>query len=222
MRIVIIEDNKSLARGLSHRLRDSGHAVDILYEGDDGNAFLAEEGADLVILDINLPGQSGFDVLKKMRARGDHTPVLLLSARGDTKDRVEGLDLGADDYLVKPFEAEELEARVRALSRRRKSEESVFIRIGDLQFDKGARRLFHNNVPLELPRRELSVLECLLDRRGQLVPKRKLLDHVYGLDAEVEEKVVEIYISRLRKRLEGFRVTIRTARGLGYYLEEAS
>ncbi|WP_417684866.1 response regulator transcription factor [Roseibium sp.] len=221
MRIVIIEDNKTLARGLSHRLKDAGHAVEMLHDGEDANTFLLEEDADLVILDINLPGQDGFEVLKKMRARGDNTPVLLLSARGETKDRVKGLDLGADDYLVKPFEADELEARVRALSRRRKSCDAVFSSIGRLQFDKGARRLFHDGIALELPRRELAVFECLLDRRGQLVPKSMLLDHVYGLDAEVEEKVVEIYISRLRKRLEGFGVTIRTARGLGYYLEEA-
>ncbi|MBD1545650.1 response regulator transcription factor [Roseibium aggregatum] len=220
MRIVIIEDNKTLARGLSHRLKDIGHAVDLLHDGSDGDSFLADEGADLVILDINLPGKDGLEVLKNLRGRGDNTPVLLLTARGETKDRVTGLDLGADDYLVKPFEAEELEARVRALARRRNTDGGAPIKVGKLQFDRGARRLFRDGAAMELPRRELAVLECLIDRRGQLVPKRTLADHVYGLGTEIEEKVIEIYISRLRKRLEGHGLKIRTARGLGYYFEE--
>ncbi len=184
------------------------------------DAAEAVRGADLVILDINLPGKDGLEVLKNLRSRGDNTPVLLLTARGETKDRVTGLDLGADDYLVKPFEAEELEARVRALARRRNTDGGTLIKVGKLQFDRGARRLFRDGMAMELPRRELAVLECLIDRRGQLVPKRTLADHVYGLGTEIEEKVIEIYISRLRKRLEGHGLKIRTARGLGYYFEE--
>ncbi|MBO6759243.1 MAG: response regulator transcription factor [Roseibium sp.] len=222
MRIVIVEDNKTLASGLGHRLRDLGHAVDILEDGFDGDQFLADEGADLVILDINLPGLSGLEVLKNLRGRGDTTPVLLLTGRGETSDRVTGLDLGADDYLVKPFEIEELEARIRALSRRRGTETSHVVQIGPLQFDRGARRLFRDGAAVDLPRRELAVLECLLDRRGQLVPKRVLADHVYGLGAEVEEKVIEIYISRLRKRLAEHDLMIKTVRGLGYYFDDGS
>lgn len=220
MRIAIIEDNKPLAQGIGHRLRDQGHAVDILHDGDDGDAYLAKQGADLVILDINLPSRNGLDVLKRMRGRGDNAPVLLLTARGETRDRVTGLDLGADDYLVKPFETEELEARLRALLRRRQGEKAVIDQVGALRFDRGARRLSSGDTVLDLPRRELSVFECLLDRRGQLVSKSALADHVYGTGADIDEKVVEIYISRLRKRLEPFGLRIRTARGLGYLLED--
>lgn len=220
MRIAIIEDNRALARGIGHRLRDQGHAVDILHDGDDGDAFLAADGADMVVLDINLPGRSGLDILKNMRGRGDNTPVLLLTARGDTRDRVAGLDLGADDYLVKPFETEELEARLRALFRRRNADQAVLETIGDLEYDRGGRQLTADGRPLDLPRRELAVLECLLDRRGQLVSKTAITDHVYGTGTDVEEKVVEIYISRLRKRLEPHGIRIKTARGLGYLLED--
>jgi len=221
MRIVIVEDNKTLASGLGHRLRDLGHAVDILEDGLEGDQFLADEGADLVILDINLPGQSGLEVLKKLRGRGDRTPVLLLTGRGATRDRVTGLDLGADDYLVKPFEMEELEARIRALLRRRTKETTELVKIGPLAFDRGARRVFRDGRAVDLPRRELAVLECLLDRRGQVVSKSVLADHVYGLGAEIEEKVIEIYISRLRKRLAGHNLQIKTVRGLGYYFDDA-
>lgn len=220
MRIAIIEDNQALARGIGHRLRDQGHAVDILHDGDEGDAFLASDGADMVVLDINLPGRSGLDILKNMRSRGDNTPVLLLTARGETKDRVAGLDLGADDYLVKPFETEELEARLRALSRRRNADQAVYETVGDLEYDRGGRRLIEEGRPLDLPRREIAVLECLLDRRGQLVSKTAITDHVYGTGADVEEKVIEIYISRLRKRLEPHDIRIKTARGLGYLLED--
>ncbi|AXS42154.1 response regulator transcription factor [Breoghania sp. L-A4] len=221
MRIAIIEDNKVLARGIGHRLRDQGHAVDILYLGEEGDAFLMEHGADVVILDINLPDLSGLDVLRRLRGRGDAVPVLLLTARAETSDRVAGLDLGADDYLVKPFEPDELEARLRALLRRRPSERPLYEEIGTLRFDRGARRLSSGETLVELPRRELAVLECLVDRRGRLVSKASLTDHVYGAGADVEDTVVEIYISRLRKRLEPFSVRIRTARGLGYLLENA-
>lgn len=221
VRIAIIEDNKPLARGIGHRLRDQGHAVDILHRGDEGDHYLAEHGADLIILDVNLPGLSGLDILRNLRARGDNAPVLMLTARGETKDRVAGLDLGADDYLVKPFETEELEARLRALFRRCQADQVLFDEIGSLRFDRGARRLASGDTVVDLPRREVAVFECLMDRRGQLVSKAILADHVYGTGADVEEKVVEIYISRLRKRLEPFGVRIKTARGLGYLLEDS-
>jgi len=222
MRIAIIEDNFALARGLGHRLQDEGHAVDLLGNGEEADDFLADAGADLVILDINLPGMSGLEVLKNMRRRGDETPVLMLTARGETRDRVAGLDLGADDYLVKPFEIEELEARLRALMRRKGSAQYQKEPVGLLHYARGARRLFNGEEPIDLPRREMAVLECLIDRRGQLVPKSVLADHVYGTGADVEEKVIEIYISRLRKRLEPFGIKIKTARGMGYFLEDGT
>lgn len=221
MRIAVIEDNQTLAKAIAYRLRDLGHAVDVLHDGDEADAFLASEGADLVVLDIYLPGQSGIDVLRHLRARGMGTPVILLTARGETEDRVAGLDAGADDYLVKPFDMDELAARIRALSRRRALEYGAKEKIGSLVFDRSARRLSVVGEPLDLPRRELAVFECLLDRRGRLVSKSQLTDHVYGVGADVEESAVEPHISRLRKRLASHGVSIKTARGLGYMLEAA-
>ena len=220
MRIAVIEDNKSLAAGIAYRLRDQGHAVDVLHEGADGDAHLAHEGADLVILDINLPGMNGLEILKRIRARGDNTPVLLLTARTETSDRVDGLDAGADDYLVKPFEMAELEARIRALSRRRASDVSPVETIGALTFDRGARILRKDAGTLDLPRRELAAFECLFDRKGRLVSKATLADHIYGTGADVDEKVVEVYISRLRKKLSDFNIRIKAARGLGYLMDD--
>ncbi|MEM1361381.1 MAG: response regulator transcription factor [Pseudomonadota bacterium] len=221
MRIALIEDNDTLAKGIAYRLRDQGHAVDIIADGVTADGFLRVEGADIVILDINLPDRDGLTVLKDLRQRGDATPVLLLTARASTDDRVKGLDAGADDYLVKPFEMEELEARVRALARRRPDALRETEALGTLTFDHAARQLFGGETPLDLPRRELAVFECLLENRGRIVSKTVLLDRVYGVGSETEEKVIEVYISRLRKRLSGFGVAIRTARGLGYMLDEA-
>lgn len=224
MRIALIEDNRALARGLAHRLRVPGHAVDELYDGDSASAHLATHGADLIILDLKLPGRSGLEVLRALRRRGDQTPVLILSAQCDTEDLVAGLDAGADDYLAKPFVFDELAARIRALSRRRVGEDQerdrATHRIGGLRFDRGGRRLFaEDGAEIVLPRKELAALECLLDRRGRLASKAILADHLYGAGADVEERVVEVYISRLRKRLAAHGVSIKSSRGLGYALE---
>lgn len=220
MRIAVIEDNQALARAIAYRLRDGGHAVDLLHDGAEASAFLAAEGADLVVLDINLPGRSGLEVLSALRGAGDATPVLLLTARAETRDRVAGLDAGADDYLVKPFEMEEFEARIRALSRRRSQDMGLREPLGPLTFDRSARQLFASDQPIDLPRRELATLECLLDRRGRLVSKSQLSDHLYGVGADVDESMVEVHISRLRKRLSVHGVRIKTARGLGYLLPD--
>lgn len=219
MRIAVIEDNITLANGLAHQLRDQGHAVDILNDGDAGATFLAQEQADIVVLDINLPGRSGLEIVKGLRKRGDMTPVILLTAQCDTKDRVRGLDAGADDYLVKPFEMEELQARIRALLRRRPREEGHLEQIGSLVFDRTGRRVMADQVDLNLPRRELAAFECFVDRPDQIVPKSVLANHLYGVGADIEEKVVEVYVSRLRKRLTQYGVEIKVARGLGYMMK---
>lgn len=221
MRIVIVEDNEPLAKAIAYRLRDRGHAADVLHDGSEADRFLADEGADLVVLDINLPGKLGLDILRDLRARGNGAPVILLTARSETSDRVRGLDLGADDYLVKPFEMDELEARIRALSRRKNLDYGAHESIGTLEFDRTARQVTVAGAPFDIPRRELSVLECLLERRGRIVSKSQLTDHVYGVGADVEETAVEPHVSRLRKRLSDHGVTIKTARGLGYLLEKA-
>lgn len=218
MRIAVIEDNKTLANGIAHQLRDQGHAVDVMNDGELGAMFLRQEQADIVILDINLPGISGLKILQEIRQRGDATPVILLTARGDTKDRVRGLDFGADDYMVKPFEMEELDARIRALSRRSPRKEGHHETIGKLTFDRTGRRVLANQTDLNLPRRELSAFECFVDRPDQIVPKSVLANHLYGVGADIEEKVIEVYVSRLRKRLSEFGVEIKVARGLGYMM----
>lgn len=219
MRIVIVEDNETLAKAIAYRMRDRGHAADVLGDGDAADAYLAREGADLLVLDLNLPGRSGLDILRALRARGDGTPVIILTARSEIDDRVAGLDAGADDYLVKPFEMDELEARIRALSRRKDLSYGPRETIGRLTFDRNARQVSANGSVLDIPRRELAVLECLLERRGRIVSKSSLTDHVYGVGADVEESAVEPHVSRLRKRLLPHGVTIKTARGLGYMLE---
>ena len=219
MRIVIIEDNETLANATAYRLRDRGHSADVLHDGDEADTFLARDGADLVVLDINLPGRSGLEVLRGLRTRGDGTPVILLSARSDTSDRVAGLDMGADDYLVKPFEMDELEARIRALSRRKNLDYGARESFGALDFDRVARQVLADGKMLDIPRRELAVLECLLERRGRIVPKAQLTDHVYGTGADVDDTAVEPHVSRLRRRLSDHGVSIKTARGLGYMIE---
>ncbi len=220
MRIALIEDNEPLAKGIAYQLRDAGHAVDLVSDGAEADTFLAQEGADLIVLDINLPGLDGLSVLRRVRARGDETPVILLTARSETDDRVRGLDAGADDYLVKPFEIEELEARIRALSRRRPTTTIARTAVGALEYDQQSRQLFDGDQPLAIPRREISVLECLLENRDHLVSKTSILNHVYGIGSEVEESVVEVHVSRLRKRLAGHEIGIRNARGLGYQLDD--
>lgn len=218
MRIVLVEDNTPLRKGITYRLQDDGHSVDALADGAAAQAFLASEGADLVILDINLPGASGLDVLRDMRRRGDARPVILLTARAETADRVEGLDAGADDYLVKPFEMDELAARIRALSRRRATALRRSIRIGPLELDVETPQLRDQSGAIDVPRRELSVLVALAEADGSPVSKTRLLDTVYGIGSGTDDKVVEVYVSRLRKRLARHGVGIRVLRGIGYAL----
>jgi two-component system OmpR family response regulator len=219
LRIVIVEDNAALAAGMAHVLRDEGHSVDVLQDGREGLEFLLGESADLVILDINLPSMDGLQILAELRRAGRAMPCICLSALGETQDRVAGLDAGADDYLVKPFEMDELRARIRALLRRGASELRQAEPIGPLTFDRAARVLALDGTALTLPRKELATFECLFDRAGQIVPKSTLTDHLYGVGADVEEKVVEVYVSRLRKRLAEHGIEIHTARGVGYLMK---
>lgn len=216
MRIILVEDNASLANGIAYRLQDAGHAVDVLDDGEVAETYLQTDQADLVILDINLPKRDGIAVLKGMRTRGDDRPVLLLSARSDTVDRVRGLDAGADDYLGKPFEMVELEARIRALSRRKQTPIRKALTLGALVLDLDARQVKINAVPEAIPRREISILEALLTADGRTVSKAQLLEHTYGTGTDVEEAAIEAHISRLRKRLKPHNISITVQRGLGY------
>ena len=222
MRIALIEDNTGLADAIARVLGDNGHAVDSFVDGESADRYLSQEGCDLAIIDLNLPEMSGLDVLRRMRKRRECAPVLILTARGSTADRVAGLDAGADDYLVKPFEMAELLARVRALMRRRQDLGAARERLGKLEFDRAARRLFGPEGEIALPRKELALLECLIDRRGRIVSTDDILDHLYGVGSDSDPGVVQIYVSRLRKRIQTYDVEIRTARGLGYLLDSGA
>lgn len=221
MRVILIEDNLNLAKGIENALTDQGHAVDHLDDGLDADAFLARHSADVAIIDINLPRLSGIEIIRRMRARGDTMPALILTARGKTSERVEGLDAGADDYLVKPFDMAELVARLRALARRRRQVAPPREVVGQLLYDREQRAVLLGDRNLELPRRELALFELLLEYRGRLIEKDRIADALYGTGTPVEANAVELLVSRLRRKIEGSGVTIRTARGLGYMLDDA-
>ncbi|MEM9248129.1 MAG: response regulator transcription factor [Pseudomonadota bacterium] len=221
MRIVIVEDNVSVAKGIAYRLQDEGHAVDLIHDGVEADLFLKDDDADMVILDIKLPGLGGLDVLAAMRARQDNRPVLMLTAQSELSDKVAGLDAGADDYLAKPFEMDELSARIRALSRRQPASDPGLLSIGPLRFDPSARALLSPEGDLSVPRREIALFETLLGARGRYVSKQALLDRMYGTGSDVEEAVVEVYVSRLRKRLKDFGIEISVRRGIGYSMVQA-
>ncbi len=221
MRILLAEDDKIIADGLSRSLRQAGYAIDCADNGIDADTALMTNVYDMLILDLGLPRLSGLDVLRRLRARKTTTPVLILTALDGIDDRVKGLDLGADDYMAKPFELAELEARVRALSRR-SSGTSRMIQCGSLTFDQTDRCAQVNGEMLELSARELGLLEILLSRSKRLVSKDQLVDHLCGWGEEVSHNAIEVYIHRLRKKLESTGVNIITVRGLGYYLEKPS
>ncbi|MEH6403767.1 MAG: response regulator transcription factor [Sneathiella sp.] len=220
MRLLVVEDNAALADGISRALEKAGFAVDVLGDGAEANDILTTENFDLVVLDVNLPGMNGLQVLSEMRKRGSLTQVLILTARDKLEDRVAGLDLGADDYLTKPFDLRELEARVRALLRRNADNKSPEVKCGTLIFDTVARRVFISGKPLDLPKRELSLLEILLARAGQVVNKEQIADGLANFDDEITPNAIELYVSRLRKRLHAGGIVIKTVRGLGYLLEK--
>ena len=219
MRIVLVEDNEMLLSGIGKTLRDEGHSVDMFTDGIQADRYLAVEGADLAILDVNLPGMDGLSITRQIRSRNQTFPVLLLTARSTTTDRVNGLDAGADDYLVKPFAMEELEARVRALSRRAVLLQPEHEIIGRLSYQRSSRRLFTNDQELELARRERVLFETLLIKQGQFVSKSVLADTLYGVGSDIDLNAVELSVSRLRRSIKNCGVVIRTARGIGYMLE---
>jgi two-component system OmpR family response regulator len=218
MRILIAEDDAIIADGLSRSLRQGGYAVDWAPNGLEADTALLTVTYDLLILDLGLPKLSGLDLLKRIRVRSCALPVLILTAMDGTGDRVKGLDLGADDYMVKPFDLAELEARVRALTRR-SAGTTPMIQCGAMVFDQVGRVAHINGQALELSAREIGLLEVLLTRMGRLVSKDQLVDHLCGWGEEVSHNAIEVYVHRLRKKLESGGVKITTVRGLGYCLE---
>jgi two-component system OmpR family response regulator len=220
MRLLIVEDDPVLADGLVRSLRSSDYAVDSATDGGEADHILSTNTYDLVILDLGLPRLDGYEVLRRLRRRGSRTPVLILTALDALEDRVKGLDLGADDYLTKPFDLPELEARVRALIRRGQSGGGSLLTHGALTLDTAGRRASLDGEPLELSAREIGVLEVLMLRSGRVVNKDQLAEELYGWDEEVSANAIEVYVHRLRRKLEPAGVTIRTIRGLGYLLEK--
>ena len=220
MRILVAEDDAILADGVLRSLRQAGYAVDWVKNGLEADAALDADEFDLLILDIGLPKKSGLDVLKRLRARDSRLPVLILTALDGVNDRVRGLDAGADDYLAKPFELAELEARVRALTRRGMAGGPTLLRHGALSYDQVGRTARVNGEPLELSAREVSLLEIFLQRAGRLVSKDQLVSHLCEWGEEVSPNAIEVYVHRLRKKLEAGGVRIVTVRGLGYSLEK--
>jgi DNA-binding response OmpR family regulator len=220
VRILVVEDEKRLAAGLRAGLEAEGFAVDVALHGTDGLWLAREQPYDSIVLDLMLPGANGYQICRTLRAEEIWTPILMLTAKDGEWDEVEGLDTGADDYLTKPFSHAVLVARLRALLRRGGRARPAVLRAGDLRMDPAARLAWRGDIELGLTSRELSLLEFLLRRRGEVVSKREILAHVWDSDFEGDPNIVEVYIRHLRTKLDRpfGRASIETLRGAGYRL----
>jgi len=216
MRLLLVEDDSMIGAAAQQGLRGEGHTVDWVRDGREAEAAATAGAYDAVLLDLGLPRKDGLSILKAWRVRGLTVPVVIITARDAVSDRVAGLDAGADDYLVKPFDYRELEARVRALLRRNAGAATNELICGDIIIDRTSRTVAVDGVPVELTRRELTLLEILAERPGRIFGKDELVDRLFGFQDDPSSNAVEQYIARLRKRLSGSKVEIRTLRGLGY------
>jgi two-component system, OmpR family, response regulator len=216
MRVLLIEDEALLGDAVQCHLSRAGHAVDWMRNLADASVALATTGYNVVLLDLHLPDGQGFDLLKGMRSGGDRRPVIILTARDQIGDRIRGLDLGADDYLVKPFDLNELQARLHAVSRRYQGDPNPRLKLGSVEIDLADRRVAANTRTVELTGKEWALLSCLAERPSSIRTKQDLEEAMYAFDGEVESNTVEVYVSRLRKKLG--RDIITTLRGIGYRL----
>ena len=219
MRILLIEDDAVLGAAVRDQIAGDGHGVDWVQRLDAADLAIAGVPYDLVLLDLMLPDGRGLPFLRRLRARGAATPVIILTALDQVSDRIEGLNAGADDYLVKPFDLAELSARIGSVARRYGGNPNPLITHGPLQIDLTARSIHRDGHPVQLTAREWALLEALLSRRGQLLSKAQLEDKLYAFDAEVESNTIEVHVSRLRKKLGADLIV--TERGLGYRLGPA-
>jgi two-component system response regulator TctD len=221
MRLLLVEDDERLARGVAASLEAAGFSVDRLENGEDALQMAGAEPYAAIILDLGLPDLDGLDVLSRLRARGEVTPIIILTARDMVDDRINGLDRGADDYMAKPFDPRELESRIRALVRRSQGTPDPVLRIGTLVFDRSSRTVSLDDSVIDLRRRELAVLETLMGRPGKVIPKERLSAQVFAFDDAVTPNALEVYVGRLRRKLQPSGPAIRTVRGLGYMIEAA-
>jgi DNA-binding response OmpR family regulator len=219
MRVLLIEDDVMIAQGLQTALRQSGFAVDWMRDGKSAAAALQASAFDVALLDLGLPDRDGIDVLRELRRRGDATPVIILTARDEIQQRIAGLDAGADDYIVKPFDLDEVTARMRSVLRRAAGRGNPSIEHGELRLDPVARSVERNNVPVNLSAHEFSVLEALLQRPGAVLSRAQLEDRLYGWEEQIDSNAIEVYIHGLRRKLGSD--AIRTLRGVGYFVPKA-
>jgi two-component system OmpR family response regulator len=220
MRILLVEDDRVLGDAMLHSLQQAGYAVDWARNGKDADLALGDQIYDLALLDLGLPKMDGFEVLRRLRNRRSSLPVLIVTARDSLDDRIKGLDLGADDYVLKPFDMPELMARVRAHIRRAQTISTSEITYGPLSFDIGSRLVRILGEPLNLSARELSILEALLLKTGKVITKEMLVEKLCSWDEELGSNAIEVYVHRLRKKLQPYGVDVSTVRGLGYMLEK--
>jgi DNA-binding response OmpR family regulator len=219
MRVLLVEDDRMVGESLREALRQQGLAVDWVRDGRAAEAALAGERFDTVLLDLGLPQRSGLDVLKALRARGDATPVIVLTARDALSDKVSGLDAGADDYLIKPFELDELLARLRAVGRRHAGRASPALEVADLRLDPATREVSRAGRAVLLSAREFALLQALMERPGAILSRAQLEDRLYGWGEELESNAISVYVHQLRKKLGD--ELLHTVRGLGYYVGPA-
>jgi two-component system, OmpR family, response regulator len=223
MRILVVEDEKKIATFVQRGLKECGFVVDVVCNGDEALEVILAHYFDAVVLDVMLPGRDGLSILRVIRERGSSVPVLVLTARGGIAEKVEGLNLGADDYLAKPFSIDELVARVRALIRRNSGESLLRYRVDDLVLDLASRVVRRGSRRIDLTTREFSVLECLMRAPGRVLTRTQLCQHVWEYHFDPESNLVDVYIQRLRRKVDdGERVKlIQTVRGTGYRIGEA-
>jgi two-component system OmpR family response regulator len=219
MRILLVEDEPGLGWGVQDHLSRQGNAVDWVKRLDEAELASRAVEYGVILLDLHLPDGLGLSFLRTLRERGDKTPVVILTARDQVRDRIEGLNAGADDYLVKPFDLDELTARIASVSRRYAENPSPFVQIGPLKIDQTSRRVLHGEDSITLTAREWAVLELLMQSRGAAVPKARIEEALYAFGAELESNAVEVYVSRLRRKLGADCIT--TLRGIGYRLDGA-
>lgn len=222
MRVLVVEDEMHLNEAITHLLKQNNYTVDSVYDGIDGYDYILSDIYDIVVLDVMLPSMNGFEILRKVRAEGNKTTILMLTAKSQIDDKVQGLDYGADDYLTKPFAKEELLARLRALSRRKdKILEDEKQKIGDLHFDKNKLELCNDTKKVSLTHLEYELFDLLITRKGMITPKEMIITKLWGYDTDAQDNNVEVYISFLRKKIKYIsqNVIIKTTRNVGYSIE---